>query len=840
MKFCVTISRGPASNLQGDRVELKPGSLVESLQELLNSAPRAFESWWSPAVWSADRRASLGWEYSGVAVLDLNYLDASGQRSAVPDEALARLVAPGLPGSLWHKTPRGARVIGVLTEPCTDPKLWLRACEGMANQVINALVERDLAGWPGFEPSINDADLLLSRFLFNPCANVHGEQREALVELITPYPADVLDLAVSAPERKLVLVPQEPERPAVLDPEAQAYEAQAQQAVDIEVSLERLKAAERAPVSRPPEPPPPTDADAPPEVSDESEPSGPPAAKVLPFKPPLPPRADKPTIRITTDEERVNDAAVEALSDDIRVFQRAHKLVTPLRGVASVNGCSRPADALTISEIPLAKLREMMATAANWVKADAASVQKKSKAVGTANESAAKKEQIQWMPAHPPVWSINAVHARGEWSGVRHLTGITEWPRLLADGTLLVTPGYDVKTGLYYEPSGPVDPVPDKPSEGQVVEAVRLLREAVCDFPFADPHHFSVWLAGLLTPLAFSAFTGPAPLFLAEATTKGSGKSLLWFLVGVILQGRPMAGTPYTQDHDELGKKITSCALGGDRLIFFDNVSSQFPGKQPDFGGGPLDQALTSRSWRNRVLGKMENTPELPLEATFYATGNNLNLVGDIDRRVAVCKLETPLESPELRNDFTHPSLLEWATERRPQLLAAALTILRCYAVAGFPQPEKTRYWGSFEGWSKIVKGCIEWIGLPFPAAPTYGRLETTEVEQLNMLITALEHFDQSNRGITAGELLRCLKTEMSDAKNAARQVDDTVEAIIDALGGIPLPNAKSLGHKLRNVQGRVRGGRCIKAVGKDRNDATIWAIRQPGAMVQSDTQDDA
>jgi hypothetical protein len=35
----------------------------------------------------------------------------------------------------------------------------------------------------------------------------------------------------------------------------------------------------------------------------------------------------------------------------------------------------------------------------------------------------------------------------------------------------------------------------------------------VSDFPFERPEHRAAWLAGLLTPLAWFAFDGPAPLY---------------------------------------------------------------------------------------------------------------------------------------------------------------------------------------------------------------------------------------------------------------------------------------------------------------------------------------
>ena len=600
--------------------------------------------------------------------------------------------------------------------------------------------------------------------------------------------------------------------------------------------LEKRTAAQAAKATRREEPPPPGDADVPPaELGEDDAPGSPDELAAAAPRPP--PRlasvtpirrgGDVPEIPITCNEEGVNDKAVAALAADPRVYQRCFALVQtlrapqPARSKKNPDGTEEPqtTDALTINAIPQARLRELLATAAHWMKPDAQAVAKRKAANGTANEAIAKAEKLPLVRTHPPVWAIQAIHERRTWKGIRVLTGVTEWPRLRFDGTLLCDPGYDERTGYFYEPSGPVDPVPAEPTPAQVDAALALLKEAVCDFPFASAQGFSTWLAGLLTPLCLCAYEGPAPCFLADASTRGSGKSLLWELVSHILSGRPLASTPYCEDDDEMAKKITAIALEGATMVFLDNVRS-------NFGGGPLDQALTSRSWKNRVLGKSENTGELPLNCAWYATGNNLIFKGDIERRVCITRLEPVEERPEERSDFAHPELLVWARMNRHRLLAAALTLLRAYAVGGFAPPPGAKSWGTFEGWSRVVKGCIQWLGLPFPEAPTASTATTEEGEEHLAVIQAFERFDPERQGLMAADLLGHLESERLAASQGHRPCDPMVQSCIDLLGGGMKMNSKSLGRFLRSWRGRLRNGRGIRPkASKDRSGAIVWQV---------------
>ena len=106
-----------------------------------------------------------------------------------------------------------------------------------------------------------------------------------------------------------------------------------------------------------------------------------------------------------------------------------------------------------------------------------------------------------------------------------------------------------------------------------------------------------------------------------------------------------------------------------------------------------LCQVLTQRTVRARILGRSE-APELPANVMVTATGNNLALLADMTRRFLLCRLDPQCERPELRQ-FERDAIA-FSTERRPRLVAAALTVLRAYHAAG--RPEQERAFGGYEG----------------------------------------------------------------------------------------------------------------------------------------------
>jgi hypothetical protein len=99
-------------------------------------------------------------------------------------------------------------------------------------------------------------------------------------------------------------------------------------------------------------------------------------------------------------------------------------------------------------------------------------------------------------------------------------------------------------------------------------------------------------------------------------------------------------------------------------------------------------------------------------------------------------RLESPEEHPEKRADFHRPHLLSWIAENRLQLLAGALTILRAYIVDGRPDM-KLPAWGSFEGWSALVRSAVVWVGMPDPGQTRVVLQETADTPAQYMAVVS-------------------------------------------------------------------------------------------------------
>jgi hypothetical protein len=514
----------------------------------------------------------------------------------------------------------------------------------------------------------------------------------------------------------------------------------------------------------------------------------------------------RPEIVITTQEHEVNAQAADALGRDSSLFQRGGLLVRMVRDTSPAARGVRRALAPRIDPLPPALLRERLAACARWVN------------VRETQEGPVIED------AHPPVWCVAAVHARADWPGVRYLDAVVDHPVLRPDGTVLSAPGYDPATGLLLETEGDPPAVPNAPTYPQAVAARDELLGVVADFPFEGEAHKSAWLASVLTPLARFAFPGPAPLFLVDANVRGAGKGLLLDCTCRILTGERFTVATYTADEDELRKRITSLALAGDRLVLFDNLEGRF-------GNATLDAALTATSWTDRVLGS-NRMARAPLFVTWFATGNNVAVGADTARRICHVRLESSEERPEERSDFRHPDLLAYVAGRRQALLGAALTILRAYWVAGRPD-QGLSPWGSFDGWSRLVRSAVAWVGLPDPGLTRVQLQDQTDTtaEGMALLLRCWECMDSGRRGLTAGEVIdRLFRHPPEDPPEWHAEMRDAIEALVGR------GDSRALGTRLRSFRRRIFGGRFIDRAGQQRR-AARWAV-YPAAEFRARRED--
>jgi hypothetical protein len=481
-------------------------------------------------------------------------------------------------------------------------------------------------------------------------------------------------------------------------------------------------------------------------------------------------------VEVSTAEHETNDAAISVLATDTEVYQRGGVLVRVVQDHNPNDGIIRAEIQPRIAQFPEAVLRERLTRKIRYVAEDKD---------GPAD-------------THPPRWHIKAVEQRQHWPDVRYLAGVVTHPVLRADGSVLSAPGYDAKTSLIYVPDGEFPPIAERLTQDDAQKAAHLLSDIVVDFPFETRAHRAAWLAYLLTPLGRHAFYGPSPLLLLDANVRGSGKTFLCELVSQICHGCDIARMANPRDDDECRKRITAIAIAGDPLVLIDNVVGSL-------GCASLDAALTSTKWKDRILGRSEIV-ELPLAVTWAATGNNVVLTADTTRRVLHIRLESDRENPEERDDFKYLDLRDHVRQHRGELLTAGLVILSAYCQAGRPS-QGLKNWGSYEGWSNLVREAVVWCGLPDPGETRQELAEIADCEA-GALRDVLETFDQIDTigdGLLAAEIharLKAAPDDYTDFRNAL------IELCPPSRGD--LPSARQIGRKFGSLRRRVISGKSL------------------------------
>ena len=376
-----------------------------------------------------------------------------------------------------------------------------------------------------------------------------------------------------------------------------------------------------------------------------------------------------PQIRLDQDLHVVLTQAMRALSDDPCLFSKGDQLVR----VVMTDG-----DAPRLVPMCAAKLREQLSLRAKWIRDDY---------------------------VHPPGNIASALVRRGAWSSIRELRAMTTFPVLSPEGELRTEEGYDPHTRTFYV-GGCSVAVPEEPTLEDAKAACARLLDLVSEFSFAEEAHRSAWLAALLTPLSRFMHDGNTPLVVIQANMPGSGKSILAQLIATLVTGSSVS-VMACEKSEPNRKEILAKLRGAPSLALLDNVVARF-------GGPNLSTLITSRSFEDRSLGHLKQL-SAPNDTCWLVTGNRISLAPDMARRCLHLRLQSNSEKPHLRGGFRYPNLLEHARQGRGELLSSALIILKAYALAGMPEVGLVP-WGSFEEWSRIVRGALVWSGLSDPA----------------------------------------------------------------------------------------------------------------------------
>jgi hypothetical protein len=499
-----------------------------------------------------------------------------------------------------------------------------------------------------------------------------------------------------------------------------------------------------------------------------------------------------PVITIGTDLARVVDQGADALGGATNLYQRGGELIRVVRVADTEADAVNVEGAPTIRSVPPSTLKAILTEVAQWERK---------------KEVKSKDGPPEWktLATTPSDDVVAAVSQRGEWSRVRPLTGIVEAPTMRPDGSILQTPGYDAATAYIFEPGGTRYPeVPDRPTREDARRALYELADIFVDFPFASDAARAMPIAAVLTVVGRPAIEGNVPAFGIDAPTRGTGKTLKGDAIGMIATGRRLSKITFPPSAEELEKILAGYARRGASLFSWDNVTVPF-------GGGPLDKVLTCGDTIDlRILGRSE-VPTFRWRAVQLFTGNGIELCGDTSRRVLICRLESPLEDPENRADFKHPDLLKYIGDKRPELVVAALTILRAYVVAGRPAVG-VRPWGSFEQWSALVASAIAWSGGTDPQGARPADDATAEPEKAD-LASLLAAWPMTANRLTAGELLTHTDGGLHHVVNRIVPIDERGD------------RSRKLSKTFGRWRGRVISGRRLTATADANTKVLRWRV---------------
>jgi putative DNA primase/helicase len=359
----------------------------------------------------------------------------------------------------------------------------------------------------------------------------------------------------------------------------------------------------------------------------------------------------------------------------------------------------------------------------------------------------------------------------------------------------------------------PMPAIPDEPTRDDALKSLAMLEGLLVEFPFVDNIARAVALAAIITPIVRAAFT-VSPMFLSNAPVAGSGKSFLWDTASAVAIGQLMPVMAAGRTEEETEKRLGAALLAGRPLISIDNITGEL-------SGDALCAMIERPSVAVRVLGKSEDRFIESRGTTFYGSGNNLIVRGDLCRRALMTMLDPRVERPELRQ-FTGDPVAR-VLDNRGMYIAAALTVCKAYVVAG--RPNRPPRLASFEDWSDTVRAALMWCGKEdCVLSMELTRADDPERTELNNMLEAWVVAIGSGTRSTLATII----VMGSELEYGSPRYPDLFAALAAAAFTVTGQRGKPadpeiLGRWLRGFKGRVVDGRRFENKSNPKGGSVWW-----------------
>ncbi len=401
---------------------------------------------------------------------------------------------------------------------------------------------------------------------------------------------------------------------------------------------------------------------------------------------------------------------------------------------------------------------------------------------------------------------------------LKKLNAIITAPTLEPDGCPLTARGYDAATGLYLDTPFSQFSIPERPTREAARKALENLWYPFKDFPFCGPIDKAVHLAAILTAAVRPALP-TAPAFAYDAPIQGSGKTLLARCVGVLAQGTDIGVWPHTatRDDEEVRKRLFAILLAGVRAIVWDNVVGAFD-------SAAMASCITSPSYQDRVLGKTESR-HVPNRLMILVTGNNIELKGEMPRRVLVSRIDPATDQPFARAFHLDP--FSYCRDYRQQMIVDALTLIRSMLTCGCSTTVAGKL-ASFEEWDAWVRCAVIYANELWPGqfgdvmeAVVKNQSADPELDAIGSLLHAWEQVF-GRESITVACVINKIKFSASSSHEG--ELRESIEGLVGRT--INQISAKALGRALHYRKDRIVDGRRLE-VGPKVDGTKTWRVQR-------------
>ncbi len=375
------------------------------------------------------------------------------------------------------------------------------------------------------------------------------------------------------------------------------------------------------------------------------------------------------------------------------------------------------------------------------------------------------------------------------------------------DGELVTEAGYNVNTKLFGVFDSRKYNILAVPTKEEAMEALAFVENLIDEFHFAQPVDKSAALSAIFTATTRTALDF-APAFHIKASTYGVGKSLLCAVIARFASASGSQRVSYPTTSEEATKLILSLLLTNPAVIEFDDLDNDL------IPHNIVKSVLTSDTYEGRILG-YSKTASVSTRTTILSSGNNVDPVRDLSRRVVTVNLDAGVATPATLTYKKNP--LEMIQQNRERYVSAVLTVIAGWIAAGRPKADVksiATYWGD---WSTFCRHPLMWLGHPDPATALFEQMAN----------------DPDAKKV--GNLMREWYLRFGSKPTQVRQVtkafenggstdlyDAICEFSVEELGSI---NPSKLGRMLKRNANKIVNGHKLEKV--EESERTAWRVIQ-------------